>query len=447
MPGVFPARCRVSVVAGSFGLSELVDPRVGIIRSCRRLTKDRQEPGRPYIYQATLSHYDLRKASHTERAATGKGMSEAGAREGAIVEALERYCGSQRRSDLERVGSRSSLDAASIAPEELVLYSDRQYGSAGFAHRRPVADEQLTWVCGRLVGSGQPVFAPASLVYLTTEGSIANELFTLPTSNGLGGGRTLPSAVLAGLYELIERDAFVITWLNRLPAPRIAFPSDAGAASEIRHHYRRVGIETHAFALPSDLDIPVVLAVAVDRGGRRPHATIGLGCNLDPTVALDRAMMEVVQLRTALVHRHRTAEPPLLRRYEDVSTPLDHADLFADPDNRHELAFLLDGVAEIPLARILDCSGDDASADLDYCRQRLEAAGCTVAFVDLTQPDLEAFGVRIVRAIATGLQPIHFGFGCERLGGGRVYTVPPIVGHAECDRSEDGLNRCPHPLA
>jgi ribosomal protein S12 methylthiotransferase accessory factor len=437
----------VSIVAGTSGLSELVDPRVGIIRSCRRLTKDRQEPGRPYIYQATLSHYDLRRASHAERAATGKGMSEGGAREGAIVEALERYCASQRRGELERVGPRSALDAASIAPEEFVLYSDRQYGSAGFAHRRPEADEQLTWVRGRLVGSGQPVFAPASLVYLTTEGSIANELFTLPTSNGLGGGRTLPSAVLAGLYELIERDAFVITWLNRLPAPRIGFPADAGAAAEIRHHYRRVGIETHAFALPSDLDIPVVLALAVDRGGRRPHATIGLGCNLDPTVALDRAMMEVVQLRTALVPRYRAAEPSLVRRFEDVSTPVNHADLFADPDNRHELAFLLDEPAEIPLARIPDNSAGDASTDLDYCRRRLEAAGCTVAFVDLTQPDLEPFGVRIVRTIASGLQPIHFGFGYERLGGRRVYTVPRVVGHAECDTSEDDLNRYPHPLA
>jgi ribosomal protein S12 methylthiotransferase accessory factor len=434
----------MTVSGESSHLSEFVDRRVGIVRSCRRLTKDRDEPTRPYVFQAVLANYDLRRAPAVERTGTGKGMSQQQAREGAIVEALERYCAGQRRYDGERFGPSDSLDAPAIAPEELVLYSHEQYARVDIPYRRPVAFESLTWVRGHLVGSGQPIYAPAAFVYLVAEGGFPSELFTQSTSSGLAGGATLPSAVLAGLYELIERDAFVIAWVNRLPAPRLTFANDEGISAEIRHHYRRVGIEIVAFALTNDLNVPVVMAVALETGGRRPFATIGLGCNVDPRVALDRAVMEVVQLRTALVPRHRARSPVTVPR-EEVRTPLDHADFFAIPESRDELGFLLDGETELPLEEIARHGDGTPASALDYCRERLEAAGSTVAYVDLTQPDLAPSGVRIVRAIATGLQPIHFGFGNERLGGQRIHTVPRILGYDRSSESE--LNRCPHPLA
>ena len=55
--------------------------------------------------------------------------------------------------------------------------------------------------------------------------------------------------------------------------------------------------------------------------------------------------------------------------------------------------------------------------------------------------------VGFVRAIATGLQPMHFGFGQERLGGRRLYDVPKAMGYATEVRSETDLNLRPHPLA
>ena len=53
----------------------------------------------------------------------------------------------------------------------------------------------------------------------------------------------------------------------------------------------------------------------------------------------------------------------------------------------------------------------------------------------------------IVRAVATGLQPIHFGHGEARLGGRRLYEVPQILGYTTRSTRADDLNPCPHPLA
>ena len=70
-----------------------------------------------------------------------------------------------------------------------------------------------------------------------------------------------------------------------------------------------------------------------------------------------------------------------------------------------------------------------------------------MAYADLTMADIVDFGMCVVRAIATGLQPMHFGFGQERLGGRRLYDVPKAMGYATEVRSETDLNLCPHPPA
>jgi ribosomal protein S12 methylthiotransferase accessory factor len=429
-------------------LTDLVDPRAGIVRSCVRVTKDWREPPRPVVYQATLSNFDFRNAPQSERMTSGKGLTAVESERGAIVEALERYCAVQRRPGALAHGPASALDAPAIRPEEFVLYSDRQYASPDLRYVRPDEEAELTWVRGSLLGSGEQVYAPASLVYMGFGGAGGREFFTHTNTNGLAGGQDLRSAALSGIYELVERDAFLIAWLARVPAPRIDFAAGSGIAVEIRRHYARFQIEILAFDLTTDLGIPAVLAVGFDRSGSQPAAAVGLGCDLDPRAALDRAAMEVVQARTGLVPRFRGGQVPApIERYEDVRTLEDHAGLAANPVHLPEFAFLLDGGPPRKLAELPNLRQNSVEANLALCRERLEAAGCTVAFVDLTMPDLAPFPVRIVRAIATGLQPIYFGFGEERLGGSRVFAVPRLLGHTTRDLTEDDLNPCPHPLA
>ena len=430
-------------------LDDLVDPRVGIVRSCARVVQDWREPRRPVVYRATLANFDFRRVPPLERITSGKGFTERDSARSAIVEALERYCAQQRRPGAFTTRRASALDHPAILPEELVLYSDAQYRTPGFPFPRPTADAELTWVQATDVHSAEPVYAPASLVYMNYAGAGGRELFTRTNTSGLAGGRDLPSAVLSAIYELVERDAYMITWLTRLPAARIMFDETDGLAAEICRHYARFAIETLAFDVTTDLRIPVVMAVAVDHSGALPAAVVGLGCDLDPASALDRAVMEIVQVRTGLVPHFRQDPPPTpLTRYEDVRSLEDHAAFAANPANLHELAFLLDGDARVRLSDLSDRgSGGLVEERLTLCVERLAAAGSTVAFVDLTMPDLEPFPVRIVRALATGLQPIHFGFGQERLGGQRLFDVPRLLGKADRTLTEADLNPCPHPLA
>lgn len=427
-------------------LFELVDERTGVIRSLSRLSKSREEPELPFIYQARLANFDFRKATPIERIASGKGLTDQAAGRGAIAEALERYCACQPDGERLRFAAATDLPGPALPPDSLVLYSERQYAVPGFVYRRPVQGQKLNWIMARSIGDESPLFVPASLVYMNFTGSGGRELFAPATSNGLAAGPDISQAMLAALYELIERDAFVITWLNRLPASRIVFDGE-GIADDIVRHYRCFGIEATAFDITTDIGVPVIMALAVDRSGMMPAVVTGLGCHLSFTAALERALMEICQVRAGGAARYR--DDPARQwpnRYDEVHTLEDHAAFAASPANLPEFSFLLDNASTRRLGDMPHHAAGDALADLEACQARLAAVGSSACYVDLTLPDIAPF-VRVVRCLATGLHPIHFGYGEERLGGQRLFTVPRLLGYRDRDSDEAELNRCPHPLA
>jgi ribosomal protein S12 methylthiotransferase accessory factor len=426
-------------------MAELVSARVGVVRRLSRIDRGATEPTPPVFYQATLSHFDYRPLKQHERTGVGKGATDREAAAAAIGEALERYCAGQ--PDLRRVRrfAWNQRPGDAITPGECVLYSEAQYARPGFAHRRWREDLEVPWIAARELPGDDEVWVPTSLIYLDYLGNDADVYFCPPTSNGLAAGVDLNSAILAGLCELIERDAFLVTWLNRLPAPEIHIPESGGVAANFAAHYRRFGIETHLFMLATDIPVYAMMAVLVHRSNR-PAVCVGLGCSPDPLMAAQKALFEVSQTRPGAVAR--AAAPDFvetLRDYCNVRTLEDHGAFFTAPERLSELDFLLQQGRTRDLAS-LRRFGENPAEDLDRIIAALRRADCRVLYANLTAPDLEPFPVRVVRTLATGLQPIHFGYGEERLGGTRLYRLPRHLGYATSDRDEASLNPCPHPL-
>ena len=70
-----------------------------------------------------------------------------------------------------------------------------------------------------------------------------------------------------------------------------------------------------------------------------------------------------------------------------------------------------------------------------------------VLVADVTPPDVAALGVRVVRGIVPGFQPIHFGADQARLGHPRLFTAPHRWGLRDRPAERADLNPDPHPLA
>jgi ribosomal protein S12 methylthiotransferase accessory factor len=430
-------------------INDLVSDRVGIIRTLSRMDRGAAEPTPPVFYQSTLNHFDFRKRRAEDRLGVGKGVTDAEAIGGAVGEALERYCGAQPDPAIVRRFAWKDRPTEAITPDACVLYSERQYAKPGFPYARWREDVEMLWAPAADLVGAETVWAPTSLIYLDYPGNTGDLYFCPPTSNGLGAGPSLEAAALSGLYELIERDSFVITWMNRLPPTEIIAPVSRAIETAFIGHYARFDIETRVFRLVTDLPVHVMMAALVDRSGRGPAALVGLGCHGDPAVAFRKAIFEAAQTRPGYVHRFGDrATWESLRDYADVRTLDDHSAFFSPVERLPELDFLFAGGAVREVDDLEDFTAPGGAAgELHRIAGAVAEAGCRPVAIDLTTADLTAYPIRVARVLAPGLQPIHFGHGEERLGGRRLFELPWRLGHRSSAVDQRDLNPCPHPLS
>jgi ribosomal protein S12 methylthiotransferase accessory factor len=116
-------------------------------------------------------------------------------------------------------------------------------------------------------------------------------------------------------------------------------------------------------------------------------------------------------------------------------------------EHRDEFGFLWSTGRRTRIGDLPNPSAKHAAHDLEHCVRAMTDKRHRVAYVDLTLADVREYGFHVMRVIATGLQPVHFGHGQERLGGRRLFELPAQLGLAVAPRTEADLNRCPHPLA
>jgi len=434
--------------AGVRDWRELISRKVGLIRSISPQVRAPNEPQPPYLSTATVSNFDFRNVAKQDRLAAGKGRTEAESQAAAVGEAVERYCAAHWDTHRTVVAKWEEVRKSAIAPSEFVLYSERQYAMPGWPHPRWTPEMEVTWVPGVELPQEREVALPASLIYLISPPPRVEEMFVPATSNGLAAGPDLPSAVYSGLCELMERDALLIAWMNRLPAIEIEVDHSGVYTPAIVRHYRKFGVELRAFRMPYDLPVSVVMAIGFDSHPEKPAAVVGMGCHSDPSVALDKAVFEMCQGRPS-ESRLFIDRPPAerLRKYDDVKELEDHAAYLTIRENLHEFEFLWSTGKKARTRDLPNPSADTAERNLAICVAALAERGHRFAYIDLTTSDLQAYPYRVVRTVATGLQPIHFGWGEERLGGDRLFDLPHELGFAAARRTEADLNPCPHPLA
>jgi ribosomal protein S12 methylthiotransferase accessory factor len=254
---------------------------------------------------------------------------------------------------------------------------------------------------------------------------------------------------------VLERDAFMIAWFNRLAGTRVDVATHPeGQVRDLNEAYRRRGVDIRLHRLPTDHPVHVFAAIAVqcrNLSADTPAAVVGLGADFDPARAARQAVLEIGQVRPALRHRLRSRETQdrlgqLLADPHQVATLEDHDLLYASQASLPALAFWLDRAVE-PFCWEQTSPGTDAVERLDVLSGWLRSDGGDLIYANVTPDDMAALGLHTARAILPGFQPIHFGWREPRLAGERLFELPHKLGLAPRRSERADLNDAPHPLA
>jgi ribosomal protein S12 methylthiotransferase accessory factor len=305
-------------------------------------------------------------------------------------------------------------------------------------------DTQFGWVKARTFLDGQSRYVPAQLISLDERLlKKENSFIRFPLSTGAAAGENLEQAILNGMLEVIERDAFMITWLNRLAPEKIDLETGSEKIKNIARIFRRYNLEFYVLSLPTDFQIPVFLGVVIDRSGLGPAVAVGTKASFSLSNAIESVAEDALAVRSAM--RHKTMKSGL--------PELKHLAL----ENRAYVWYSVEMIAKIesflngekkPLEYFekkysLSLLAKGFPAQLQFLADRLKELKLNAYWVDITNKKLSYLNIPSVMVLIPGMQALYTDECFPYAEGERLKSVPPKFGF----KPAENINNQPHPFA
>jgi ribosomal protein S12 methylthiotransferase accessory factor len=446
---------RLSAAQALRRMEPVLSPRVGIGRNLCRLPTAALAP-RLVLYGVDAAPSGPLGARLPRATCGGAGLSPEEGQASALGELIESYCGSFVPPGATRFGSFTELSAGHdpVEPERFALFSDRQYRERGFPFAPFTRDTRVAWVEGYSLVRRRPVLVPASRVYMPYTPRPGERGIGPMTSTGTATGDSLARATLGALYEVVERDAFTISWLAQTPARAIDVRGsrpDEPLKRLFEERFETPGLRYRVLDVTSDLGVTTVYVVLTqDRAPSPPLHAVGAAARLDGRRAVQKALVEAVQGVPYIAHL--VDKEPGWRPAPDFSNVVDfthNARLYTvAPELAPKLLGIDDRITDTVRLDALPRWDDDrgARAEIEEVTARLAARGYEAVVVDLTTPDVASLGLHVVRVVAPELATLHGSHRLPFLGCTRLFDVPVRLGHRAVPGDEASLETCPHPF-
>jgi ribosomal protein S12 methylthiotransferase accessory factor len=217
-------------------------------------------------------------------------------------------------------------------------------------------------------------------------------------SNGLASGGSVEDAILAGLYEVIERDAWTLNQYLLDSGMLLTRTPLANVSERIETCIRQIesaNLRLHLFDITTDYNIPVFSAMILDLSGRCAGTFGGYGCHLNAEIAAIRAITEAAQARCCYISG---ARDDLFRRQF----------LLMKRMNQHKLHELFQ---ELPVGPLLSeyrrVSFPDVRSELRYLLRLIKGVGISEVFVKEMGSYING-AVHVVRVFSPQTEPFRF---------------------------------------
>jgi len=320
-----------------------------------------------------------------------------------------------------------------IDPRDLISFHPKQYQRKSFALNPFDVEQQYKWINGKDIINNSDVYILADCAFFPYHPSYPRYCFA--NSSGAAAHYDKNAAIQSATLELIERDAFMVAYLNRLTMPVIC---NRTLPEDIQRRLRalnRAGFKTVVKDLTLDL-APVVFVFAQNQ--RLAFTTCAGCCDFNYAVALDHALMEVeAAAYCRLVNSSAKPINPRLVRFTN-----EHGALYEQFKYFRRADFLTKSSKKINF----QVAANSAAKSWQELIDRLISDDRSLIIVDL--PAKNGGGeteLKTVRVFIPGIVPISFGYGVEPLGMRRVYDLPVQLGLLYKPMTYGQLTKFPHP--
>jgi ribosomal protein S12 methylthiotransferase accessory factor len=366
----------------------------------------------------------------------------------AIGELLERYCLTvYRRADLYTASYSETKKRHKAALDIFKLNDFLPWQKEKYPRFVRTEDRPVAWVEGTELLSGTRTLIPAQLVYWNYAYQPGEMVLAQPTTNGGAGHFSRNEAVLAGLLEAIQRDGFLIYWLNGLSPKRID-PStiiDAEVIDFLRY-LRRYRLEYHFLNTTTDIGVPSCACVLVDASGGEPVIAVGGSAGFSFKELIMQSAREALAVYAQTSTMHASTLPAGYEPFTDLRmSRRERLALWMGAEMYGRFKFFING----PLQSFEGFMGEMAwqstpDMRLSYVLVRFRelGPGYEAYAYEVEHPVLQKLGYHAVKTVVPRLMHLYLRESMATLAAPRLKDVPAKLGYAPAQT----LTPWPHPF-
>ncbi|MDP3645483.1 MAG: YcaO-like family protein, partial [bacterium] len=366
-----------------------------------------------------------------------------------IGEMLERYFLSLYKNDsLLRSSYQDLLEKGTAALNIFELNSFLPWQERRNPRFAKTSESPFYWVEGETMDR-RVTYLPAQLVFwnYNLACDLNEPVLGHPTTNGAAGHFTRDGAILAGLLENIQRDGFLIYWLNGISPKRIdASLIDDDETQSMLSDAERYGLKMHFLNTTSDIGVPSIMCAIVDPRTNEPVIAVGggTGFNLKDTI-----LHGAYEALSVLNHAEQYEGFTISEKYEPFIDPtighLERIRLWRGKKMLERLSFFINGPLQTPDEFIGSSSTlDTFQKQLPYVLDTLRSMGIGYEpyVYEVRDKVLDTLGYHVVQTIVPQLIPLHLREEMVTLNSKRLREVPAKLGY----EAAVTLNPWPHPF-
>jgi len=365
----------------------------------------------------------------------------------AVMEIAERYAWYNYAPEIALWSASDDLGKEALDLSRLAGFSDAILRQARFCYD---ATTRFGWLPVNEVGVRKKVYVPAQLIsphYFSRHVMKAQEepILRPLVTTGIAAGFSRDEALVRGTLEALERDAFMITYLNKLSPRRISLdemPVPLGSGS-FKNYLQKYGLKAHALYLITDAPVHCVAALIIDDSGHGPAVSIGAKASFSLAKSVTGALEEAMAIRATnrkMGYHLRTIAPHGARLDQEGRKIW-----WSMPGHRHYIDFLIAADEESPRSFVLPKTEETSvvSPEAALLLQKwITAKGYGYYYCDITPRAFRRYGAHIIETLIPELQPLHLRESMPFMGGKRLREVPAAFGFS----LPRNLNEIPHPF-
>lgn len=367
----------------------------------------------------------------------------------AYGEFIERFCGRNSFGNHDKETIYETYENLNCSYEcldmtDLIDFEDDLYEDPNFPIAKYTKNSILSWVRGKNLTNGKDAWIPAQKAFIGIK-LLNGEQPHIPwISTGLACGSNYINALISGIYEVVERDSFMLTWQLKLFGRRIIV--DNITNSELSSLYEHIithitgNDKLNIYDISRTEGIYTIITFIRNDNPDSYGLITSAASDVNPEKALLKSLEELCLTQ---LFAYRKSIEDIDKEYQTIeksgiSDLNKHILYYSTGRHSCEFDFIDKSDCFINLSKMKDYSNGSNDNILNYIINLLKKDNKTIYSVDLTRQEIKSCGLSVIRAIIVGYNDLEFSHNYRQIKNKRLKDFQ--------ERYNCLINDSPHPF-